>query len=459
MGIGWNEIKRDLGQVKTEDELRTLHNAAYGERATDQDLRQLSDFVLKMQVGDRVFVKRGIGELVGYGEVASGYFYDETRPEYRHLRKANWLKIGSWSIPEGEKGLPIKTLTEIRDPARRDALLALIGRAHGDVLFDKKAFELLAGLREHPLQSFYEEHADEFDAAIEAPLRRLMSNVASALPASITAALETQKRIFSRIPKNDYGKGGAWDFYWGAFYPKGGKRTADAQFYVFISSMGLRYGFYIGDYGIDPKRQFAENCREYGTELKALLEPALAGADFRFGDTSRSLGSSLPSTDGGKLTWSEWLSNPEAYGVGVTVESSPDLVVKVSEADITAQVVKTFERLFPLMALAQSEAPLETIRRYMGTEPPTTEEQNPVFGLDQVASAAYMTLDGLQQWVRAIERKSRRSSTVRRAQGRRTWPSFLPGTSWAEATDSSTCSNSTPRTLTRTSCKGYGRKR
>jgi len=271
----------------------------------------------------------------------------------------------------------------------------LIEEAPGDVLFGKRAFELLSALHKHPLQTFYEEHGEEFDATIEAPLKRLMRNLASALPASMTDALETQKRLFSRIQKNDYGRGGAWDFYWGAFYPKGGKRTADAQLFVFISSNVLRFGFYIGDYGTDPRNTFAKNCAEHGAALRKLLQPALEGTDLVFGEPAESV---VPS-------WSDWLTEPERFGFAAAIELKPDAVVSMPEAMVTADVAKTFERLFPLVLLAQHDAPLDPIRRYLGAEPSVSEEKNPVFSLDQVAIEAHMERGAVDQWARAIKRK------------------------------------------------------
>src|SRR5262249_29237269 len=50
----------------------------------------------------------------------------------RHLRRANWLQTGRWQVPESERALPVKTLTEVRDPQRRDALLAIVGREDED---------------------------------------------------------------------------------------------------------------------------------------------------------------------------------------------------------------------------------------------------------------------------------------------------------------------------------------
>jgi hypothetical protein len=115
MGIGWDIIKEDLSVYTTEKELREKYDEWYEDRAGDKDFRMLCNFVQKVREGDGVFVKRGIKELVGYGEVSSGYFYQAERPEYRHLRRANWLTTGEWQIPEDWKGLPRKTLTELHD--------------------------------------------------------------------------------------------------------------------------------------------------------------------------------------------------------------------------------------------------------------------------------------------------------------------------------------------------------
>jgi len=126
MGIGWNELKEDLSRFKADEALRQKYFEKYGEKATEIALKQLRDFLYEIRKGDIVFVKRGITELVGFGEVTSDYFYDPDQPEYRHLRKAEWRKKGSWMIPDNMKNLPVKTLTELTDPERIKQLLTLI---------------------------------------------------------------------------------------------------------------------------------------------------------------------------------------------------------------------------------------------------------------------------------------------------------------------------------------------
>lgn len=404
MGIGWGPVDQDLSTVTKESDLRQIYDAAYGSRANDQDFHQLCDFVLNVKEGDRVFVKRGRGELIGYGEVTSGYYFDSNRDEYRHMRRTRWIKTGNWPLPEGIR-FPIKTLTEIKDPERLKSLLSLMDEKSGTALFSEKAFQLLSALHEHPLLSFYTENAADFDKAIEAPLKRLMNTAAKTLPDSVTGGLETERRIFSRIQKNDYGRGGAWDFYWGAFYPKGGKRTAGPQLYVVISARSLCFGFFIGEYGVDARMRFAKNCAENATVLKRLLEPALSGNGLIFGEYDETDDPSLFPEGSVSLTWDKWLADPESHGFRAMIKLPPSEVVKMSEAAVTDTVVKTFERLFALVLLAQHDVPLEPLRQYLGAETPADEEKNPVYTLEKLVSDVYMEHAEVERWIRAIQRK------------------------------------------------------
>ena len=65
---------------------------------------------------------------------------------------------------------------------------------------------------------------------------------------------------------------------------------------------------------------------------------------------------------------------------------------------------KTFERLFPLILLAQHDAPLEPLRQYLGPEP-ADDEKNPVYALEELVSDVYMERTEVERWIRAIQRK------------------------------------------------------
>lgn len=57
-------------------------------------------FVNDMKIGDIVFVKKGMHQLVGRGVVSSDYEYDADRNDkYGNIRKVNWTHKGEWPHP------------------------------------------------------------------------------------------------------------------------------------------------------------------------------------------------------------------------------------------------------------------------------------------------------------------------------------------------------------------------
>ena len=118
-------------------------------------------------------------------------------------------------------------------------------RASEDCPFSPRTFELLSELHENPTQEFYKTHKPEFEEHLEGPFKEVFMAVGGVLPEPILKHMETQTKVFGRIPKNDFGLGGAWDFFWGAFYTKGGKRTEDAQLFLSIRRDWIDFGFYI----------------------------------------------------------------------------------------------------------------------------------------------------------------------------------------------------------------------
>ena len=83
----------------------------------------------------------------------------------------------------------------------------------GSATWTSEAFTLLEQLHLNPTKDFYSTHADEFKQRLERPFQQLLREVGKRLRPEITELMETEKRLFSRIVKNDYGRGGAWDFY------------------------------------------------------------------------------------------------------------------------------------------------------------------------------------------------------------------------------------------------------
>lgn len=111
MAIGWGEIgnlstfdSKDAMKIKMReviDESLSYKNAAH---ATWQ-------FANEMKIGDIVFVKKGMHQIIGRGVVMSDYEYDNTRDDkYKNIRQVDWTHNGEWPHP-GQAVM--KTLTDI----------------------------------------------------------------------------------------------------------------------------------------------------------------------------------------------------------------------------------------------------------------------------------------------------------------------------------------------------------
>lgn len=111
MAIGWGDIgnlstfdSKDAMKIKMReviDESLSYKNAAH---ATWQ-------FANEMKIGDIVFVKKGMHQIIGRGVVMSDYEYDDSRDdEYKNIRQVDWTHNGEWPHP-GQAVM--KTLTDI----------------------------------------------------------------------------------------------------------------------------------------------------------------------------------------------------------------------------------------------------------------------------------------------------------------------------------------------------------
>ena len=177
-----------------------------------------------------------------------------------------------------------------------------------DAPFTPRTFELLEGIHATPTKAYYQAHKEAFKQFIEEPFQRVFRQVAERLPAPVQAVMETESHIFARFLKNDWGKGGTWEFYWGAFYPKGGKRTEDAQLSMWIDRHLLEYGFFIGAYGSAQRQRFQRNCQAFGSALLPYLRDVLPETLVLFADRDDfQISADGTVTVKTQLTWEEFL--------------------------------------------------------------------------------------------------------------------------------------------------------
>jgi hypothetical protein len=110
MGLGWDEIG-DLTQYKNREEIKNALIQAYGgEGSKKNDISANDDFINKIKIGDVIIVKKGRGELLGYGIVTSDYKYDKNREDFQKIRSVEWKLKGNWQV---DFSLVLKTLTDI----------------------------------------------------------------------------------------------------------------------------------------------------------------------------------------------------------------------------------------------------------------------------------------------------------------------------------------------------------
>ena len=270
--------------------------------------------------------------------------------------------------------------------------------------FTERTFELLAQLHEDPTRDFYLKHKEAFKEHVEEPFQQLFRSVADQLLPPIAERMETERRIFARIIKNDFGRGGAWDFYWGAFYSKGGKRTEDAQLFLSINRDRLEFGFYIGEYGSAQRNRFLRNCQENYEVLIRPLRDGLPGGALFFGEREDFVGGPEGfDTSKPRPSFEDWLRDPSEAGIRAAVFLPKEEVLQRSEAQLTQEIVDVCQGLFPLVLLATLDDPMPAIGDYLGLEEPL--EINPEYLLSQCAKDTGFDKALLERWVRAIERK------------------------------------------------------
>ena len=300
-------------------------------------------------------------------------------------------------------------------PAALDKLLTegLPSNGNGKVVvnpecpFSEETFELLAQLDATSTAAFYQEHKEEFVAQVEEPFKRVLQDVAKRLPESIRAVMETERRIFAKFLKNDFGQGGAWPWYWGAFYPKGGKRSQDAQLSMWMNFQYLECGFYIGDYGSEPRRRFEANVARHRGQLKEILDETLEGAGLLFGrrDTFTVDEDGIV-TQEPRISLEEFLDHPETHYPDVSLVIPAQELLQMSEADLVERVAQTHALLFPLALLAMEDDPLPAIEEYLELPEPDDEPPiQPLYPLAQCAAETGFSQEKLARWVRAVERK------------------------------------------------------
>lgn len=136
MGIGWDDVT-DLKGFSSKEEIKDFMKKVYDPSYSyKNNAHCLWQFANEIEVGDVIFVKKGMHKIIGKGIVTSDYIYDTSRSTYKHIRKVDWQNKGEWEHP-GQAVM--KTLTNISAyPDYVQKLLALFAEDTSEEVSEQK---------------------------------------------------------------------------------------------------------------------------------------------------------------------------------------------------------------------------------------------------------------------------------------------------------------------------------
>ena len=223
--------------------------------------------------------------------------------------------------------------------------------------FSERTFELLRFLHEKPIKETWNAHKPELKQHVQAPLQALLVGSQQHVPPAIAETLEKRKGLFARILKNDHGQGGAWDYYWGAMFPKGRKRTNSPQLYAWVNRNQVETGFMMADKSEGKRERLLRNLVTHRELAQDHFRSGL-GSKLAFGwEVGRrdESGNSPP-------TFENWLESPHP---NVCRIYSKEEVIGRTMEDLAEEAGAVYAHLFPMVLLATLDDPADAIRQYL----------------------------------------------------------------------------------------------
>lgn len=320
------------------------------------------------------------GEVVGAGVVTDEEYFFDQHQEHGHQRKVDI--ISDFKSVDVMENTTLKkffsnrhTLREITGDklrlvselvAKNNPGLDITGvvktsprstskRPPKDTMFEgfqDRAFFLLEKFKNAPVKQTYQDHKAEFNNVVRDPMRKLFRQVASPIEEVVGNSLETRTNLLSRIPKNDFGRGGIYHYYWGAFYEPEVGRQDSPQLYVIMRDGVIRVGFGLGANASSFMDRLKKNLkgqniidRDY---LNALSE---RGIKVKIPD-SNDIASVADTIDPGEFLDAIYTHERPSLEVCIVQDEVVKLGPKLSD-----EIQSVFELLLPVMILATYEFP------------------------------------------------------------------------------------------------------
>ena len=148
--------------------------------------------------------------------------------------------------------------------------------------FGPEAFAILERLREHPHIEQYREEKVGIQRHIQAPFKRYRDDLVVNWVLPNRLDFETEKNVFARILKNDFGAGGSHHHLWMSFYRPGRRRLTDVQLSHGISPAGFTVGLFAGAYAKEVFREAKERIGAEPERFLGLVNALLEKGTWRF---------------------------------------------------------------------------------------------------------------------------------------------------------------------------------
>ncbi len=152
--------------------------------------------------------------------------------------------------------------------------------------FAPEAFALLERLRAEAHIDQYRKEKAGIRRYLTEPFHRFRDDLVVNFVLPNRLPFETEKNVFSRLLKNDFGAGGCHHHLWMAFYRAGRRRLTDVQLSYTIRPEGFEVSLFVGAYMKDLVRQARARIAAAPGAFLALLEPLLQTSKtfhFRYG--------------------------------------------------------------------------------------------------------------------------------------------------------------------------------
>ena len=141
--------------------------------------------------------------------------------------------------------------------------------------FAPEAFALLDRLREHPHIEQYRKEKEGIQRYITGPFKRFRDDLVVNWVLPNRLDFETEKNVFSRLLKNDFGAGGCHHHLWMSFYRPSRRRLTDVQLSHSITPNGFTTGLFVGDYAKDLLQQAKDRIAAEPGRFLDLINPLL----------------------------------------------------------------------------------------------------------------------------------------------------------------------------------------